>query len=304
MATLLQLRWDTLANWTSNNPILAEREFVLETDTGKQKVGDWVNNYLSLSYTTSNATHTGDATGSTALTVVKINGTSLAGLATGILKNTTITGVPSIAAAWDFPTLNQNTTGSAATITTARTIAGVSFDGSANIAIASTGLSDTASIALLTTTQTFTNKTLTSPVINTPTGIVKWDVWLWNVDNTSNATERAATATLTNKRITSRVASTTDAAISAINTDTTDLYALTAVVNATTFTLTGTPTNGQKLMIRFKDAWTAEALTWIGFTAIWVSLPTTTVAGKNHYVGCIYSSWTTRWEVIAVWVEA
>lgn len=47
----------------------------------------------------SNATHTGDATGSTALTVVKINGTSLAGLATGILKNTTTTGVPSIAAA-------------------------------------------------------------------------------------------------------------------------------------------------------------------------------------------------------------
>ena len=30
-------------------------------------------------------------------------------------------------------TLNQNTTGSAATLTTARTIGGVSFDGSANI---------------------------------------------------------------------------------------------------------------------------------------------------------------------------
>lgn len=47
----------------------------------------------------SNATHTGDATGSTALTVVKINGVLLSGLATGILKNTTGTGVPSIAAA-------------------------------------------------------------------------------------------------------------------------------------------------------------------------------------------------------------
>ena len=33
------------------------------------------------------------------------------------------------------PTLNQNTTGSAATLTTARTIAGVSFDGSANISL-------------------------------------------------------------------------------------------------------------------------------------------------------------------------
>jgi hypothetical protein len=65
----------------------------------------------------SNATHTGDATGSGALTVVRINGTSLAGLATGILKNTTGTGVPSIAVAGDFPTLNQNTTGTAANVT-------------------------------------------------------------------------------------------------------------------------------------------------------------------------------------------
>lgn len=45
----------------------------------------------------SNATHTGDATGATALTVVGINGTVLSGLATGLLKNTTATGVPSIA---------------------------------------------------------------------------------------------------------------------------------------------------------------------------------------------------------------
>jgi hypothetical protein len=50
----------------------------------------------------SNATHTGDATGSTALTVVRINGVALSGLATGILKNTTGTGVPSIATAADI----------------------------------------------------------------------------------------------------------------------------------------------------------------------------------------------------------
>lgn len=89
----------------------------------------------------SNATHTGDATGSTSLTVVGINNTNLAGLATGILKNTTGTGVPSIAVAGDFPTLNQNTTGSAATLTTGRTISitgdlsytSPSFNGSTNI---------------------------------------------------------------------------------------------------------------------------------------------------------------------------
>lgn len=54
-----------------------------------------------------------------------------------------------------------------------------------------------------TSTQTLTNKTLTSPVVNSPTGITKGDVGLGNVDNTSDATKDAATATLTNKTIAS-----------------------------------------------------------------------------------------------------
>lgn len=41
---------------------------------------------------------------------------------------------------------------------------------------------------------TLTNKTLTSPVINTPTGIVKGDVGLGNVDNTSDANKPVSTA--------------------------------------------------------------------------------------------------------------
>jgi len=92
----------------------------------------------------SNATHTGDATGNVALTVKGINGTILSNLNTGILKNTTGTGVPSIAVAADFPILNQNTTGTAgstATLATARTIStngdvlytSPPFDGSANV---------------------------------------------------------------------------------------------------------------------------------------------------------------------------
>jgi len=52
---------------------------------------------------------------------------------------------------------------------------------------------------------TLTNKTIVSPVITTPTGIVKGDVGLGNVDNTSDATKNAAVATLTNKTITSPV---------------------------------------------------------------------------------------------------
>lgn len=87
---------------------------------------------------------TGSGTGSFAVTVGKINGVALSGLATGILKNTTTTGVPSIAVAADFPTLNQNTTGSAATLTTSRnfsisgggiTASAVGFNGSANVTL-------------------------------------------------------------------------------------------------------------------------------------------------------------------------
>jgi hypothetical protein len=59
----------------------------------------------------------------------------LGALGTGIVKNTVTTGVLSIAIAADFPTLNQSTTGSAATLTTPRAINGVNFDGSAPITV-------------------------------------------------------------------------------------------------------------------------------------------------------------------------
>lgn len=87
--------------------------------------------------TSAGSSFDGTANNTNALTVTKVNGVAFSGLATGILKNTTSTGVPSIAIAADFPTLNQNTSGSAATLATPRTIGGVSFNGSANITVAS-----------------------------------------------------------------------------------------------------------------------------------------------------------------------
>ena len=69
------------------------------------------------------------------------------------------TGDLTIASGTIVAALEGNAT-TATTLETARTIAGQSFDGSANISIASTDLSDTASIALLDSTQTLTNKTI------------------------------------------------------------------------------------------------------------------------------------------------
>ena len=85
---------------------------------------------------------TGDVTssaGSVATTVVKINGTTLSGLATGILKNTTATGVPSIAVAGtDYSVATNGTIGQALTsngtggFSTALTLATVATSGSAS----------------------------------------------------------------------------------------------------------------------------------------------------------------------------
>lgn len=117
---------------------------------------------------TTNANLTGDCTSSgNATTVVKINGTTLSGLGTGILKNTTATGVPSIAVAGDFPTLNQNTSGSAATLTTPRAINGTNFDGSAAI---------TVTAAAGTLTGTTLNATIVTSSL-TSVGTIAAGVW-------------------------------------------------------------------------------------------------------------------------------
>ena len=97
---------------------------------------------------------------------------------------------------------NQDTSGNAATATaleTARTIAGQSFDGTGNITIASTDLSNTSAIALLTSTQTLTNKTIDLGD-NTLTGTTA--EFNSALQDGSFAT-LAGTETLTNKTLTS-----------------------------------------------------------------------------------------------------
>ena len=50
MATRIQVRRDSAANWTSNNPTLAEGEIGFETDTGKFKIGKSNTAWTSLQY--------------------------------------------------------------------------------------------------------------------------------------------------------------------------------------------------------------------------------------------------------------
>jgi len=162
---------------------------------------------------------------------------------------------------------------------------------------------DVTALVTKTGAETLTNKTLTSPVINTPTGIVKGDVGLGNVDNTSDATKNSATATLTNKRVNPRTSTVASSATPTINTDTTDIFTITALaadITSMTSSLSGTPVNGQKLIIRILDNGTARAITWgASFASRGATLPTTTVLSKYLYIGLIYNSTAAVWDCVA-----
>jgi len=64
---------------------------------------------------------------------------------------------------------------------------------------------------------------------------------------------------------------------------------------------TGTVASGMKLILRIADNGTARALTFNAiFRATGVTLPTTTTANKVLYIGCIYNSQGSKWDVIAI----
>ena len=149
-----------------------------------------------------------DATGTLALTSDDITGN--AATATALETARTIGGVSFDGTAnINLPGVNtsgtQDTSGNAATATaleTARTIAGVSFDGTANITIASTDLSNSSAIALLTSTQTLTNKTI-SGSSNTITNIANSSlsnstITITGSDASSDAVALGETLTIAN----------------------------------------------------------------------------------------------------------
>lgn len=121
-------------------------------------------------------------------------------------------------------------------------------------------------------------------------------------DATTTVVGTDVAQTLTNKRFTTRVSSAASASSVTPDISAYDVYAFTALAAGLTINApTGTPVDGDKLLFRFLDNGTARALTWNAtYTAIGVTLPTTTVINKTTYVGCIYNANNTRWDVIAV----
>jgi len=112
----------------------------------------------------------------------------------------------------------------------------------------------------------------------------------------------SSTNTLTNKRITKRVlALSAGSATPAINTDNYDVVHITAQSAAiTSFTMTGTPVDGDTLRISITDNGTARAIAWgTSFEASTVALPTTTVASTRLDVGFFWNTETNKWRCVA-----
>lgn len=194
-----------------------------------------------------------------------------------------------------------------------------SFTGGTGITITGTSIAiNTAVTADLSTSQSFTNKNLTGagntfPTLNqnttgTAAGLsVTLAIASGGTGATTlagaNIATYAGTETFTNKRITKRIGTEASSGTSTPTADTVDQWNVTALAVADAFAApTGTPTDGQELIIRIKDNATARALTW---NAIYrassdLALPTTTILSKTLYLGFKYNAADLKWDLIAL----
>lgn len=111
------------------------------------------------------------------------------------------------------------------------------------------------------------------------------------------STFKAATLTLTNKKITKRVNTRTYASTMTPNIDSYDSYEFTAVSGSmTVINPTGTPTNFQELEIKLNDSGSNQTIAWdTMYQGLDGTLPANTTTGKTTYLKFIYSTSATKW---------
>jgi len=163
--TVIKLRRDTAANWTSTNPTLASGEQGFETDTGKVKIGNGSTAWTSLAYSNPGGTVpqsqvtnlTSDLAAKAPLVSPSLTTPSL-GVATATSINGTT--IPSTS------TLVTTASGTATAATTATNIAG----GAASQIPYQTGSGATSFIANGTSGQVLTSNGSSAPAWATPAG--------------------------------------------------------------------------------------------------------------------------------------
>ena len=251
---------------------------------------------LTTEYTSSTKYQYNPSTGTLSATIFSGSGASLTSIPNSALTNSSITlGSTAISLGG-----------------TATTIAGLTSVTSTTFVGALTGNASTA-----TSATTATNTTNIAITDNTSSSSTYYPVLSVNSSGNNPATTSstklsfvpstgALTASLINgTRINPRISSTTSTATLTVNSDSYDQAVLTAQAVALSVAApTGTPVNGQKLTLRFKDNATAQTISWTitsgGFRVIGCTLPTTTVISKTIYIGCIYNSDDTFWDVVSV----
>lgn len=100
-----------------------------------------------------------------------------------------------------------------------------------------------------------------------------------------------------------RVVSTASSTTPTPNANITDEYIITALAgNATFGEPTGTPKNGQTLIVRVKDDGTARTLAFNSIYRFSAELPapTTTTLSKTLYIGFMYNEEAVKWDCLAV----
>jgi len=103
-----------------------------------------------------------------------------------------------------------------------------------------------------------------------------------------------------------RTFSTTTTTTLSTNSDLLDEVIVTNLAsNITISNPTGTPVDGQKLIIRITSDATIRTITWGSlFFPLGTALPINTVASKTLYVGCMYNVVTSKWDVLGTIQEA
>jgi hypothetical protein len=103
-------------------------------------------------------------------------------------------------------------------------------------------------------------------------------------------------------RVAPRIGTVASSSSLTIDSDAVDMYTVTAL--AATMVMnnpSGTPVDGQKLMIRIEDNGTVKTITWSGtqWRAGDIALPVTTVATKIMYLGFTWHATDSKWDLIA-----
>ena len=152
-------------------------------------------------------------------------------------------------------------------------------------------------------TSLWKNKTVTTALGYTPENTTnKSDSYTASSSTTYSSTKALVDGLALKQSF--QLLSITSSATPAINTGVFNLTnvtitALSTAITSMTSSLTGTPSNFDKLLIRIKDNGTARAITW-GTSFSGSLLPTTTVISTPILIGFIYDSVLTKWVCVAV----